>query len=67
MASAERVRRLLAGLDTDKVAVNHRGLSSRAASHVLGREAFVGGGVQLWREARSLWEGWHEEFIERCR
>lgn len=65
MNSLERVRRTLSGLDTDKIAVNHRGFSSRAASHILGREAFVGGGIQLWREARSLWEGWHEEFIER--
>ena len=49
----------------DRVPLNHRGFSSRAASHILGREAFVGGGIQQWREAKSLWEGWHEEYLER--
>lgn len=50
---------------TDRIPLNHRGFSSRAASHILGREAFVGGGIQQWREAKSLWEGWHEEYLER--
>jgi hypothetical protein len=59
------VQRTLQKLPTDRIAVNHRGFSSAAASRVLGREAFVGGGIQLWREAKSLWEGWHDEFVER--
>ncbi len=65
MTSRERVQATLAKRPTDRVAVNHRGFSSAAASRVLGREAFVGGGIQLWREAKSLWEGWHDEFVER--
>jgi len=34
---------------------------------VLGREAYVGGGIQQWREACALWQGpeAHAEFIER--
>jgi uroporphyrinogen decarboxylase len=65
MNSLERINAAFNKNETDKVPVNHRGFSSRAASYILGREAFVGGGIQQWREAKSLWEGWHEEFIER--
>jgi len=50
---------------TDKIPVHHRHFSSNVASYILGREAFVGGGIQQWREAKSLWEGWHEEYLER--
>jgi len=50
---------------TDKIPLNHRGFSSKTASYILGREAFVGGGIQQWREAKSLWEGWHDEYLER--
>ncbi len=45
--------------------MNHRSFSSKAASYILGREAFVGGGVQRWREAKSFWEGRHDEYLER--
>ncbi|MCX6993520.1 MAG: hypothetical protein NT011_10310 [Kiritimatiellaeota bacterium] len=50
---------------TSRIPVNHRGFSSKAASYILGREAFVGGGIQKWREAKSLLEGWHAEYLER--
>jgi len=50
---------------TGRIPVNHRGFSCKAASYILGREAFVGGGIQHWREAKSLLEGWHNEFVER--
>ncbi len=65
MNSKERIEGAFNKAETDKVPINHRGFSSRAASYILGREAFVGGGIQQWREAKSLWEGWHDEFIER--
>ncbi|MBM4087665.1 MAG: hypothetical protein FJ272_22980, partial [Planctomycetes bacterium] len=34
---------------------------------VLGREAYVGGGMQQWREAKALWDGpeAHKEYLER--
>ena len=52
---------------TDRVPVFHGGFSSWAASIVLGREAYVGGGIQQWREACALWEGGdaHDEYMER--
>lgn len=50
---------------TDKIPIHHRCFSSKVASFILGREAFVGGGIQQWREAKSLWENWHEEYLER--
>lgn len=50
---------------TRRIPVNHRGFSSKAASYILGQEAFVGGGIQQWREAKSLLEGWHAEYLER--
>ncbi len=65
MTSRERIEAAFGKKATDRIPVNHRGFSSRAASLVLGREAFVGGGIQYWREATSLFEGWHEEFLER--
>ncbi len=45
------------------------GFSSWAGSIVLGREAYVGGGIQQYREARALWEGpdAHAEYVERSR
>jgi len=65
----ERVLRTFAHEAPDVFAVHHIGFSSRAASHVLGHEAYVGGGIQQWREAISCWEGEedHERFIERTR
>jgi len=65
MTSRERIEAAFAKQTTDRVPVNHRGFSSRVASVVLGREAFVGGGIQMWREAKALFEGWHDEFLER--
>lgn len=54
---------------TDRVPVFHAGFSSRAASYALGRDAFVGGGIQQWRESKALWEGAdsHADFLERSR
>lgn len=65
MNSKERIEATFLKEETDKIPINHRGFSSKIASYILGREAFVGGGIQQWREAKSLWEGWHDEFIER--
>ena len=47
--------------------VHHIGFSSEIASALLGREAYVGGGIQQWREAVAYWQGKdaHEEFVER--
>ncbi len=63
----ERVAAAFDGRSPDKVPLHHIGISSDVASALLGREAHVGGGIQQWREARSLWLGGdaHEEFIER--
>lgn len=67
MTSRQRFFDAFFGRGTDRVAVAHIGFSSRAASRVLGREAYVGGGVQQWREATALWNGpdAHREFLER--
>lgn len=65
MNSKERIAAVFNKQHTDRIPINHRGFSSHIASHILGREAFVGGGIQQWREAKSLWEGWHEEYLER--
>ncbi|MFH2068198.1 MAG: uroporphyrinogen decarboxylase family protein [Candidatus Omnitrophota bacterium] len=65
MNSKERFEAVLLKKKTDKIPVNHRGFSSKAASYIIGREAYVGGGIQQWRESKSLFEGWHEEFLER--
>ena len=65
MNSKERVEKTFKKEKTDKIPINHRGFSSKIASYILGREAFVGGGIQQWREAKSLWEGWHDEYLER--
>lgn len=55
------------GEPADRVPIYHTGCSSRAASHILGREAFVGGGIQRWRESVALWNGpaAHREFLQR--
>lgn len=63
--SKERIERTFNKKRTEKVPINHRGFSSKVASHILGRESFVGGGIQQWREAKSLWEGWHDEYLAR--
>jgi uroporphyrinogen decarboxylase-like protein len=63
----ERVMAAFQHQQTDVVPVCHIGFSSDIASMLLGREAYVGGGSQQWREARALWQGKdaHQEFLER--
>jgi len=67
MLPRERVQAAFDHAPTDKVPIFHAGWSSAVASMVLGREAWVGGGIQQWREAVALWEGpdAHAEFLER--
>jgi len=67
MTSRERVLATFEHETVDKVPVHHLGFSSRAASMILRREAYVGGGIQQWREAKALWEGGgaHRRFLER--
>lgn len=67
MLPKERVAAVFEHRPTDKVPIYQAGFSSRAASVVLGREAYVGGGIQQYREARALWEGpeAHQEYLER--
>lgn len=67
MNSRERVEAAFCAAETDKVPIAHVSFSSQVASDILGREAFVGFGVQEWREAKALWEGpaAHAEFLER--
>jgi len=67
MTGRERIQALMQGAPLDRVPVMHISISSRIASEVLGREAYVGGGMQTWREACALWEGpdAHAAFLER--
>ncbi len=67
MTSYERCLNAFQHKKVDKVPVYHVGFSSKIASLILGREAYVGGGIQQWREAKALWEGpdAHREFLER--
>ena len=53
----------------DKPPIYQGGFSSRVASAVLGREAYVGGEIQQYRESRALWDGpdAHAEFLARTR
>ncbi len=67
MLPRERILRTFQHKPTDRVSIYHVGFSSQVASMILGRETYVGGGVQSWREAKALWEGKnaHEEFLEK--
>ena len=67
MNSKERVLAAFEHRETDKVPLHHIGFSSEIASALLGREAYVGGGIQQWREAVVLWQGEdaHEAFVEK--
>lgn len=67
MTSRERVLAALQFQKTDKVPIHHIGFSSDVASALIGREAYVGGGIQQWREATAHWKGpdAHAEFLER--
>ncbi len=69
MLPKDRVAAVFEHRPTDKVPIYQAGFSSRVASAVLGREAYVGGGIQQYREARALWEGddAHQEYLERSR
>jgi len=67
MTPRERVLAAFESEPVDKVPLHHLGFSGDAASKILGREVFVGGGIQQWREAKALWEGEgaHREFLRR--
>ena len=69
MLPKERVQAAFEHRPSDKVPVYQAGFSSYAASLVLGREAYTGGGIQQFREARALWNGpdAHAEFLQRSR
>jgi len=69
MTSRERVIAAFNKQPTDKVPIHNLGFSCDVASALLGREAFVGGGIQQWREAVAWWNGEdaHAEYIERSR
>lgn len=74
MTPKERVHAVLVGGSEegsapDRVPIHHSSVSSRVASRILGREAYVGGGINRWREAAALWNGpdAHAEFVERTR
>lgn len=67
MTSRERVLATFEHESTDKVPISFTGVACRIASELLGREAYVGFGIQGWREAKALWKGEHshQEFLER--
>ncbi|MBM3502161.1 MAG: hypothetical protein FJX74_26210, partial [Armatimonadetes bacterium] len=69
MLPKDRVAAVFDHQPTDKVPIYQAGLSSRVASAILGREAYVGGGIQQYREARALWDGEaaHAEYLDRSR
>lgn len=69
MLPKERVQAAFAHRPSDKVPIYQAGFSSYAASLVLGREAYTGGGIQQYREARALWQGpeAHAEYLARSR
>ncbi len=69
MLPKERVQAAFEHRPSDKVPVYQAGFSSYAGSIVLGREAYTGGGIQQYREARALWNGpdAHAEFLARSR
>jgi len=67
MTPKERVAAVFAGKTPDKIPIHHIGISSQVASELIGHEAYVGGGIQQWREAAALWSGpdAHAEYVER--
>jgi len=67
MTPRDRIRAAFDGEPSDRVPVCHIGFSSEMASALLGREAYVGGGIQKWREVVALWNGpdAHKEYLER--
>ena len=50
MLPKERVLATFNKEPTDKVLIHHLDFSGDAASVLLWREAYVGGGIQMWRE-----------------
>lgn len=69
MLPKQRIAAAFEHKPTDKIPIYQAGFSSRVASALLGREAYVGGGIQQYREACALWEGEeaHQEFLARSR
>lgn len=69
MLPKDRVQAAFEKRQSDRVPVYQAGFSSYAGSLVLGREAYVGGGIQQYREARALWQGEdaHAEYLQRSR
>ena len=67
MNSQERVLAAFEKRKTSRIAIYHAGFSSRVGGALLGREAYCGGGINQWREAKALWDGPddHAEFVER--
>ncbi len=67
MNSKERVLAAFEKKAASRIPIHHIGFSSEAAGALLGREAYIGGGIQQWREAVSLWKGEeaHNEYLER--
>ncbi len=67
MLPRERVAAAFAHKPADKVPIYQAGLSGHAGRIVLGREAFVGGGIQRYRECVALYNGddAHAEFLHR--
>lgn len=67
MLPKERVQAAFEHRPSDKVPIYQAGFSSYAGTLVLGREAYTGGGIQQYREARALWQGSeaHAEFLAR--
>lgn len=69
MLPKDRVEAAFEHKPYDKAPIYQGGISSRIASAVLGREAYVGGGIQQYRESAALWDGpdAHAEFLARTR
>lgn len=69
LSPAERVLAAFEKRKIDRIAIYHGGFSSRVASALIGREAYVGGGINQWREATALWDGSeaHARFVIRTR
>lgn len=67
MLPRERILAAFEHKPTDKIPIHNIGFSSHIASIILGHEAYVGGGIQQWREAKALWKGKeaHQEYLER--
>jgi hypothetical protein len=67
MTSKERIAAAFEKKETDRVPIYHNSVSSDVATQLLGHEAYVGFGIQQWREAGAHWQGAdaHAEFVER--